>query len=148
MSSQSLIARKQVTGSTDRGIVLFSAPGTKVLSNKVISSTTNAGFGAINLVDDLAVYNGSFANVEVSSNAIQGQRLFGAGIAVGSCVWTTCDASTTTPKLSGPVTIANNVFSGSIAFPIPVSGWTGGITVRQSCVRPSIKIRANNARCR
>lgn len=128
---QSLITRKQVTGSTDGGIVLFSAPGTKVLSNKIVSSTTNAGFGAINLVDNLAVYNGSFANVEVSSNTIQGQRLFGVGVAVGSCVWTTCDASTTTPKLSGPVTISNNVFSGSIAFPIPISGWTGGITVRQ-----------------
>lgn len=122
---------KQVTGSTDGGIVLFSGPGNKVLSNKVISSSTNAGFGAINLVDNLPVYNGSFANVEVSSNIIQGQRLFGVGIAVGSCVWVDCDASSTRAKLSGPVTISNNVFSGSIAFPIPISGWTGGITVRQ-----------------
>ncbi|PNP47353.1 hypothetical protein TGAMA5MH_01169 [Trichoderma gamsii] len=132
--TNSLVQSNTVTGSTDGGIVLFSAPGTKVLSNKVISSTTNAGFGAINLVDNLAVYNGSFANVEVSSNTIQGQRLFGAGIAIGSCVWTTCSASTTTPKLSGPVTIANNVFSGSIAFPIPISGWTGGITVTGNTV--------------
>ncbi|KAM0462657.1 hypothetical protein ACHAPV_003481 [Trichoderma viride] len=132
--TNSVVQSNTVTGSTDGGIVLFSAPGTKVLSNKIVSSATNAGFGAINLVDNLDVYNGSFANVEVSSNTIQGQRLFGVGVAVGSCVWTTCDASTTTPKLSGPVTISNNVFSGSIAFPIPISGWTGGITVTGNTV--------------
>lgn len=83
------------------------------------------------MVDSLNTYNGSFANTEVSNNTIQGQRLFGVGIAVGSCVWVPCSATNTKPPLSGPVTISNNVFSGSIAFPIPISGWTGGITVRR-----------------
>jgi hypothetical protein len=118
-----------VSGSTDGGIVLFGAPNTKVVSNTVQGSATNAGFGAINLVDFLAVYNGSFAGVEISDNIIHGQRLFGVGIAVGSCVWGSCSSSSIVTPLSGPVTITDNTFSGNITFPIPISGWTGGITV-------------------
>lgn len=82
------------------------------------------------MVDNLATYKGSFAGVEVTSNTIHGERLFGVGIAVGACVWVDCDASSNRSPLSGPTTISNNVLSGSIPFPIAVSGWTGGITVR------------------
>ncbi|KAH8800374.1 hypothetical protein F5884DRAFT_891314 [Xylogone sp. PMI_703] len=127
--SNSLIQGNSVTGSTDGGIVLFGAPGTKVISNTITSSSTEAGFGAINLVDNLSTYSGSFSGVQVTGNTIHGDLLFGAGIAIGSCVWVPCDASSTTAKLSGPVTITNNKFTGSIAFPIPVSGWQNGITV-------------------
>ncbi|KAL7928398.1 hypothetical protein V8C35DRAFT_333016 [Trichoderma chlorosporum] len=127
--TDSVIQGNTVTGSTDGGIVLFGAPGTKVLDNTVHGSAANAGFGAINLVDNLAVYNGSFAGVQVSGNTILSDRLFGAGIAIGSCVWTSCDASTDLVPLSGPVTITNNRFSGNITFPIPLSGWTGGISI-------------------
>ena len=117
----------KVTGSTDGGIVLFNAPGTAVVDNTIISSATESGFGAINLVDYLEVYGGSYANVQVSRNTIHGDKLFNAGIAIGGCAWSfgTCN-----PVLSGPTAIEDNTFSGHISFPIGVNGWTGGLTVR------------------
>ena len=120
---------KQVTGSTDGGIVLFNAPGTTVTGNTITSSATESGFGAINLVDYLAVYEGSYAGVVVSQNTITGDKLFNAGIAIGGCAWSFGVCSYI---LSGPATIEDNTFSGHISFPIGVNGWTGGLTVEKS----------------
>ncbi|KAH8819339.1 hypothetical protein F5884DRAFT_760282 [Xylogone sp. PMI_703] len=125
--SQSLIQSNTVTGSTDGGIVLFGAPGTKVLDNTIISSSTNSGFGAINMVDNLDTYGGSYAGVVVENNNIHGDLLFAVGIGMGSCVWGDCDDSFV--PLKGPAVIQNNVFSGNITFPLPLSGWANGITV-------------------
>lgn len=114
----------QVEGSTDGGIVLFGAPGTTVQGNTIVSSATDSGFGAINMVDYL--YDGSYANVVVTNNTITGQKLFNAGIAIGAYAWSFNDDT----FLQGPATITNNVFSGNIPFAIGVNGWTGGLTVR------------------
>ena len=107
--------------------MLFGAPGTTVTKNTIIGSATNAGFGAINMVDDLGTYNGSFTNVVVSDNDITGHKMFSVGIAMGSCIWSTC--SPPHVPLNGPVTITNNNFSGNITFAIPINGWTNGLTV-------------------
>lgn len=121
-----LIPVIQVSGSTDGAIVLFGAPGTHVTGNTIISSPTDSGFGAINMVDDLSTYNGSFSGVVVSNNVITGQKLFAAGIAMGSCVWGgSCDGA----PLSGPATITDNTFAGNITFPMAINRWTGGLTV-------------------
>ncbi|KAF3396760.1 hypothetical protein DPV78_008258 [Talaromyces pinophilus] len=119
----SLIENNYVEGSTDGGIVLFGAPGTTVQGNTIVSSMTDAGFGAINMVDYL--YDGSYANVVVTNNTITGQKLFNAGIAIGAFAWSFNDDS----FLQGPATVTNNVFSGNIPFAIGVNGWTGGLTV-------------------
>ncbi|KAH8689155.1 hypothetical protein BGW36DRAFT_466700 [Talaromyces proteolyticus] len=119
----SLIENNFVNGSTDGGIVLFGAPNTTVKGNTIISSATDSGFGAINMVDYL--YDGSYAGVVVTNNTITGDKLFNAGIAIGAYAWSFNDDT----FLQGPATITDNVFSGNITFPIAVNGWTGGLTV-------------------
>ena len=114
----------QIVGPTDGGIVLFGAPGTQVLRNSITSSSTNLGYGAINLVDYL--YGGNYSGVVVSDNTITGvgKGLFNLGIAMGSFVW-----SNPHPQENfGPVTVTNNVFSGNIGFSIAINGWYGGLT--------------------
>ena len=98
-------------------------------SNTITSSTTDSGFGAINLVDYISEYGGSFAGVQISNNVITGQKLFNAGIAIGGCAWSFGQCN---PTLSGPVTITDNTFSGHIGFSIGINGWTDGLTVRTS----------------
>lgn len=105
--------------------MIFGAPRTTVTRNKITSSATNAGFGAINMVDHLNTYNGSYTDVIVSDNVITGQKLFSVGIGIGSCVWGACGPG----FLNGPSTIMNNTFRGNITFPIPINGWTNGLTV-------------------
>ncbi|MCJ1251674.1 hypothetical protein MMC30_008909 [Trapelia coarctata] len=112
-----------ITGSTDGGIVIFGSPGSTIDSNTITSSSTDDGFGAINMVDNL--YNGSYAGVVVSNNHITGQKLFNLGIGIGANVWSFNGPS----PLKGPVSITGNTFSGHVAFPIAINGWTGGITV-------------------
>ncbi|QKX53895.1 uncharacterized protein TRUGW13939_00975 [Talaromyces rugulosus] len=119
----SLIENNHVSGSTDGGIVLFGAPGTKVQGNTIVSSPTDTGFGAINMVDWL--YDGSYANVVVTNNTITGDKLFNVGIAIGAYVWGFSDG---TNPLQGPATVTDNVFSGNITFPIAINGWTNGLT--------------------
>ncbi len=77
----------KIVGPTDGGIVLFGAPGTQVLRNTVTSSSTNLGFGAINLVDYL--YGGTIRAWWWRDNVVSGvgKGLFNIGIAVGSFVW-------------------------------------------------------------
>lgn len=89
-----------------------------------MSSPTNTGFGAINMVDWL--YDGSYDNVVVTNNTITGDKLFNIGIAIGAYVWGFADG---TNPLQGPATVTNNVFSGNITFPIAINGWTNGLTV-------------------
>lgn len=108
---------------------MFGAPGTTVRGNTIVSSTTDAGFGAINMVDYL--YDGSYANVVVTNNTITGQKLFNVGIAIGAFAWSFNDDA----FLQGPATVTNNVFSGNIPFAIGVNGWTGGLTVRYHALR-------------
>ncbi|KAE8547711.1 hypothetical protein EYB25_009504 [Talaromyces marneffei] len=119
----SLIENNYIEGSTDGGIVLFGAPGTTVQGNTIISSTTDSGFGAINMVDYL--YDGSYANVVVTNNTIIGQKMFNTGIAIGAFAWSFNDDV----FLQGPATVTNNLISGNIPFAIGVNGWTGGLTV-------------------
>ncbi|OZJ03560.1 hypothetical protein BZG36_03103 [Bifiguratus adelaidae] len=45
--THSLVSGNKITGSTDGGIVIFGAPGTRVTKNTLTSSSTNKGFGAI-----------------------------------------------------------------------------------------------------
>ena len=73
----------KVSGSTDGGIVIFGCPGSTITGNTIISSATQRGWGAINMVDYIT-YGGSYAGVEVSSNTITGQLLFNLGIAVST----------------------------------------------------------------
>lgn len=115
--------QRQITGSTDGGVVIFGSPGSTVTGNTIISSADYLGFGAINLVD--SEYNGNYAGVTVTNNNIQGNKLFNIGIGIGSYVWSFNDAVT----LSGPVTITGNTISGHVSFPIAINGWTNGITV-------------------
>lgn len=77
------------------------------------------------MVDNL--YNGSYAGVVVSNNRITGQKLFNLGIGVGANVWSFNGPS----PLKGPASITGNIFTGNIAFPIAINGWSGGITVRR-----------------
>ncbi|KAI5455616.1 hypothetical protein BGZ63DRAFT_368653 [Mariannaea sp. PMI_226] len=121
--TNSVVANNTITGSTDGAIVLFGAPGTKVTGNTIVSSSTDKGFGAINMVD--TSYNGNYSNVVVSDNHITGELLFSVGIALGRCVWGSCASY---PN-HGPATIKNNIFSGNITFPIAINGWDGGLTV-------------------
>lgn len=114
---------------------MFGAPGTTVRSNTIISSTTDSGFGAINMVDYL--YGGSYDGVLVTGNTITGEKLFNAGIAIGAYAWSFNDDA----PLSGPATITDNTFSGNIPFAIAINGWTGGLTVRS--YRRSSKYFAN-----
>ncbi|OZJ02248.1 hypothetical protein BZG36_04916 [Bifiguratus adelaidae] len=121
--ASSLVSGNSITGSTDGGIVIFGAPGTQVTNNTITSSTTNKGFGAINLVDN--TYNGNYSGVVVSDNTIVGEKLFSVGIAIGSNVW---GGYGNTPH-QGPTTITGNTFSGNITFPIAINGWENGLTV-------------------
>jgi hypothetical protein len=121
----------QISGSTDGGIVLFGAPGTKVAGNTIISSLTDKGFGAINMVD--RSYNGDYSNVLIANNHISGELLFSVGIAIGSCIWGSCG-----PNNHGPATIVNNVFAGNITFPIAINGWDSGLTVSDYDSNPKI----------
>ncbi|KAH7063092.1 hypothetical protein B0J12DRAFT_707098 [Macrophomina phaseolina] len=124
--TDSTISDNSVTGSTDGGIVIFGAPGTKVLRNTITSSETERGFGAINLVDQ-ALYGGSYANVEVRDNVITGKKLFNVGISIGAHVWSF--GSTEGFENAGPVTVTGNKFSGNIPFAIAINGWRNGLTV-------------------
>lgn len=105
--------------------MLFGAPGTLVTGNTIIGSPTDRGWGAINLVDSGAGYNGNFAGVVVTQNTITAGKMFNIGIAIGSNVWSD-DAGGF--KLTGPTSVTNNYFSGNIAFPIALNGWQNGIT--------------------
>lgn len=125
--TDSTISDNSVIGSTDGGIVIFGAPGTKVLRNTITSSATERGFGAINLVDQ-ALYGGSYANVEVRDNTITGDKLFNVGISIGAHVWSF--GSTAGFENAGPVTVTGNTFAGNIPFAIAVNGWRNGLTVR------------------
>ncbi|OJD30663.1 right-handed beta helix region protein [Diplodia corticola] len=129
--TDSTISDNSITGSTDGGIVIFGAPGTKVLRNTITSSATERGFGAINLVDQ-ALYGGSYANVEVRDNTITGDKLFNVGISIGAHVWSF--GATAGFENSGPVTVTGNAFAGNIPFAIAINGWKDGLTVTNNSV--------------
>jgi hypothetical protein len=118
-----LLRVAQITGSTDGGIVIFGSPGSTIQNNVIISSATNTGFGAINMVDD--EYSGSYAGVTVTGNTIKGTKLFNLGIGIGANIWSFNDPN----QLSGPATITSNTFIGNVAFPIALNGWRNSIAV-------------------
>ncbi|KAH8898712.1 hypothetical protein GQ53DRAFT_836782 [Thozetella sp. PMI_491] len=121
----STITDNSITGSTDGGIVIFGSPGSHFLRNTITSSSTNLGFGAINMVDPS--YGGNYSNVVVSDNVITGvgDGLFNLGIGMGSQIW-----SNPHPEENfGPTTVTNNVFRGNIGYSIAINGWFGGLTV-------------------
>jgi hypothetical protein len=111
-----------------------------VRGNTIISSATDSGFGAINMVDFL--YDGSYANVLVTNNTITGQKLFNAGIAVGAYAWSFNDDT----FLTGPATITDNTFTGNIPFAIAVNSWTNGLTVSITSLG-KFSIRRTNGLC-
>ncbi|KAK0630390.1 hypothetical protein B0T17DRAFT_506861 [Bombardia bombarda] len=121
----SLVADNTVTGSTDGGIVIFGAPGSRFLRNVITSSETELGFGGINMVDPS--YGGNYSGVVVDSNVIQGvgSGLFELGIGMGSQIW----SNPHDLENFGPTTVTNNVFRGSVGFSIVINGWFGGLTV-------------------
>ncbi|GME43033.1 right-handed beta helix region protein [Neofusicoccum parvum] len=129
--TDSTISDNSVIGSTDGGIVIFGAPGTKVLRNTITSSATERGFGAINLVDQ-ALYGGSYANVEVRDNTITGDKLFNVGISIGAHVWSF--GSTAGFENAGPITVTGNTFAGNIPFAIAVNGWRNGLTITDNTI--------------
>lgn len=105
--------------------MIFGAPGSTVTGNTITSSSQYLGFGAINMVDNS--YNGDYANVQVTDNTITGQLLFAAGISIGACTWS---GPCRSPYFyTGPATVSGNKFSGQIAFPISINGWSNGLTV-------------------
>ncbi|CAL5871231.1 uncharacterized protein PFLUO_LOCUS5479 [Penicillium psychrofluorescens] len=119
----SLIENNLVNGSTDGGVVLFGAPQTTVKDNTIISSTTDSGFGGINMVDYL--YDGSYDGVVVTGNTITGKKMFNVGIAIGAYAWSFNDDA----LLQGPATISDNTLNGNLPFAIAINGWTGGLTI-------------------
>lgn len=120
---EALLTYYQITGSTDGGIVIFGSPGSTVNRNHIISSDEYLGFGAINMVD--GQYQGSYANVMVTNNRIEGRKLFNLGIGIGANVWSFNDPY----ALKGPATITGNTISGHVSFPIALNGWANGIQV-------------------
>ncbi|KAH8799794.1 hypothetical protein F5884DRAFT_686279 [Xylogone sp. PMI_703] len=135
----SLVQHNTITGSTDGGIVIFGSPGSTIDSNTITSSATEKGFGAINMVD--GEYQGSYANVKVTNNVITGTKLFNLGIGIGANVWSFNDPY----LLTGPATITGNTIKGSVAFPIAINGWQGGITVTGNDVSGVTTPRSNFA---
>ena len=97
------------------------------MSNNITSSTTQLGFGAINMVDNS--YNGNYSNVVVSDNIITGvgDGLFNLGIGMGNDVWSFNNPA----PYFGPTTVSDNTFVGNIGFSIVINGWGGGLTVRK-----------------
>lgn len=74
-------------------------------------------------------YDGSYANVKVTNNKIEGRKLFNLGIGIGANVWSFNDPY----NLKGPATITGNTISGHVSFPIALNGWENGIQV---CPQP------------
>ena len=70
-------------------------------------------------------YGGSYANVQVTNNYIQGRKFFNLGIGIGANVWSFNDPY----ALKGPATITGNIISGYVSFPIALNGWANGIQV-------------------
>lgn len=102
---------------------MFGAPKTTVKDNNIISSTTDSGFGGINMVDYL--YGGIYDGIVVTGNTITGKKMFNVGIAIGAYAW----SFNYNALLQGPATISENTFSGNLPFAIAINGWTGGLTV-------------------
>lgn len=71
-------------------------------------------------------YQGSYANVKVTNNKIEGRKLFNLGIGIGANVWSFNDPY----ALKGPATITGNTISGHVSFPIALNGWANGIQVQ------------------
>ncbi|KAK3388701.1 hypothetical protein B0T20DRAFT_484273 [Sordaria brevicollis] len=120
-----------ITGATDGGIVIFGSPGTHVLRNTIVStSSSGLQFGGINMVDP--TWGANYTGVVVSSNTITGgpNSFINLGIGMGSQVWSNPHPETN----FGQVTVTNNVFTGNIGFSIVINGWLGGLTVTGNSV--------------
>ncbi|KAG8888355.1 hypothetical protein FRB98_007929 [Tulasnella sp. 332] len=89
-----LIAGNYILDATDGGVVIFSAPGTLVTSNTIVTRN-RVGLGAINMVD-YSPHDGNYVNTRVIHNTI---RIEGSylriGIGQGGSVWFT-------PSKDGP----------------------------------------------
>jgi hypothetical protein len=56
-------------------------------------------------------YQGSYADVKVTNNKIQGEEIFNHGIGIGTNVWSFNDPY----PLRGPASSTGNTFSGSMS---------------------------------
>ncbi|KAK1776199.1 hypothetical protein QBC45DRAFT_472088 [Copromyces sp. CBS 386.78] len=119
-----------ITGATDGGIVIFGSPGSHILRNTIISTSSGLQFGGINMVDP--TWSGNYSGVVVSNNTITGDpgSFINLGIGMGSQVWSNPHPETN----FGQVTVTNNVFTGNIGFSIVMNGWLGGLTVTGNSV--------------
>lgn len=125
------LTKEQITGATDGGIVIFGSPGSHILCNTIVStSSSGLQFGGINMVDP--TWGGNYTGVVVSSNTITGgpNSFINLGIGMGSQVWSNPHPETN----FGQVTVINNVFTGNIGFSIVMNGWLGGLTVTGNSV--------------
>jgi len=120
----SLVQNNVVTDATDGGIVVFGAPGSKIINNHVISLTQTM-LGGINLVD-YTPYNGNYTGTIITGNTIEARSAFiKTGIAGGPFVWSNADEYNGT---NFGATITNNHLTGdNFGFGIVAAGvklWT------------------------
>jgi parallel beta-helix repeat protein len=121
----STVKDNTITDATDGGIVIFGAPGSKVINNRIVANS-RVLLGGINLVD----YNptgGNYAGTLVQGNTIDAAgALIKVGIAMGPAVWG-CDA-----RVVRGATVTENLLTGNhIGYGYPVNG-IDGFTVKRN----------------
>ena len=123
---QSLVKNNVVIDATDGGIVVFCAPGSKILNNTIIADA-NVLLGGINLVDTIP-YAGNYSDVLVNGNTVQSLgAMIKVGIAVGPWVWSP-DVWSESAAIGGALTItgatilSNTIIGKSIGYAIAASG--------------------------
>ncbi|KAH8929023.1 hypothetical protein BT69DRAFT_1329166 [Atractiella rhizophila] len=120
-----LVANNTIVDATDGGIVVFGAPGTRIVNN-TISNVNQHGLGGINMVDYIGVNSsihsiprGSFEGVVVEGNTIIAEeKQIKIGIAMGSPPW---GDNLNTPLYGA--TVRNNLFKGrNMLFGLALAG--------------------------
>ncbi|PRP77796.1 hypothetical protein PROFUN_07738 [Planoprotostelium fungivorum] len=112
-----LVANNLITDATDGNIVVFGAPGSRIINNTIIVDSRVA-LGGINLVD-YGPYSGDYTGTIIDGNTVwaRGAQIK-AAIAAGTRVW-----GDTSGNTNFGATITNNIIKGNyLAYGIPVSG--------------------------
>ncbi|KAI8459350.1 hypothetical protein BY996DRAFT_4576092, partial [Phakopsora pachyrhizi] len=129
-----------IVDATDGGIVIFGAPGSKILRNTIISQTRNL-LGGINMVD-FAPYNGNYTDVVVENNSIQTDgAMMKIGIAMGTLAMVWGSKNTSSFRNYNGL-VRNNQFSSSkegyFGYGIALSGYNN-TRVISNVFHPSAK---------
>jgi len=113
-----LIANNRIVDATDGAIVIFGAPGTKVLNNVIISRSKPL-LGGINLVD-YRPFSGDYTGTVVQGNSIKAtpNGLIKVAIAVGPAVW----GSNSGQRNRGGIVIGNHIQGRNVSFGIAADG--------------------------